>query len=74
MKTFADKVDVMYKRPMVDDVFWGFYPKQTNEWSWDLLIWAEIRKIRYDEGKQMFVLRHIKVEMPLDVQSIQVYR
>ena len=31
MKTFADKVDVMYKRPMVDDVFWGFYPKQTNE-------------------------------------------
>lgn len=27
MKIFVDKVDVMYKRFMVDDVFWGFYFK-----------------------------------------------
>lgn len=65
MITFSGRLDVVYKSMKVDDMFWGFFPKQVKEWYYDLLIWAKVWRIRHDEDEQTSVLEHVKFEIPL---------
>lgn len=58
MIAFAEGVDVVYERMVVDDMSLGFHPKQLEEGYCDLLTWAKVWKIRYDEDEQMPVFEH----------------
>lgn len=65
MIAFSGRLDVVYERMMVDGMSLDFYPKQVEEWYCYLLIWAKVWRTRYDEGKQVSVLEHVKFEMCL---------
>lgn len=55
MTAFADGLDVVYERMLVDDMSLGFCPKQVEEGYCDLLTWAKVWRIRYEEDEQIFL-------------------
>lgn len=66
---FADGLDVLYERMVVDDVSLDFCPKQVEEGYCDLLMWAKFWRIMYDEDDKCLFLDILHLECLLDIQG-----